>query len=80
MNFRYFSDLHLEFLKNDIEFETLLNKISLPMSNEICILSGDIGNPYSDYYYKFMKFINNNFIKTFVIAGNHEYYNTSKTI
>jgi len=27
-----------------------------------------------------MKFISKNFKKTFVIAGNHEYYNTTKTI
>jgi hypothetical protein len=52
----------------DIEFETLLNKISLHISNEICILSGDIGNPYSDYYHKFMNFINNKNYNTYALG------------
>jgi len=48
--------------------------------NEICILAGDVGNPYQINYDSFMKFISKNFKKTFVIAGNHEYYNKTKTI
>jgi predicted phosphohydrolase len=48
--------------------------------DEICILAGDIGNPYKHNYNVFMQFINENFKKSFVIAGNHEYYNKSKTL
>lgn len=75
---RYFSDLHLEFIK-PIKINKLLKKIS-PGLDEICILAGDIGNPYHITYDIFMKFISKNFKKTFIIAGNHEYYNTTKSI
>lgn len=78
MIIRYFSDLHLEF----IETENIHNFISQinPGLNEVCVLAGDIGNPYEPNYDTFMNFINTNFQKTFIIAGNHEYYNKTKTI
>lgn len=72
---RYLSDLHLEFIKPN-KMEQLIP----PGINEICILAGDIGNPYQSNYDIFMNFISKNFKKTFVIAGNHEYYNKIKTM
>ena len=51
-----------------------------PGKDEICVLAGDIGNPYESNYKYFMDFISSNFKKTFVIPGNHEYYNTTKTM
>jgi predicted phosphohydrolase len=44
------------------------------------VLAGDIGNPYEKNYDIFMNYINDNFSKTYVIAGNHEYYNNTKTM
>lgn len=80
MKIRYLSDLHLEFLAPN-KIERLIRKIPSGIDNEICILAGDIGNPYHQSNYDtFMKFISKNFIKTFVISGNHEYYNKTKTI
>ena len=78
MKLRIISDLHLEFVK-PYQMYGLLKKI-VPQPDEVCILAGDIGNPYSNNYTQFMEFINNNFKKSFVIAGNHEYYNTKSTI
>lgn len=78
MKFRYLSDLHLEFMKPN-KIEKFIQKIPHDI-DEICILAGDIGNPYKHNYNVFMKFINENFKKSFVIAGNHEYYNKSKTL
>ena len=75
---RYFSDLHLEFIKHDKILE-FISKIPSGI-DEICILAGDIGNPYERNYDIFMKFISKNFKKTFVIPGNHEYYNKKKRI
>jgi predicted phosphohydrolase len=77
-NLRYLSDLHLEFIKPN-KIEKFIKKIPLGI-DEICILAGDIGNPYQSNYDIFMKFISKNFKKTFVISGNHEYYNKTKTI
>ena len=73
MKIRYFSDLHLEFIKSNEIYKFLKNIPEGP--DEICICAGDIGNPYQSNYDIFMNFISKNFIKTFVIAGNHEYYN-----
>ena len=76
MKLRYFSDLHLEFIKPN-KIKQFIRQIPSGV-DEICILAGDVGNPYQQNYDIFMEFISNNFKKTFVIAGNHEYYN--KTI
>lgn len=82
MILRYFSDLHLEFLKPRA-LEKLLHNFPISSNKkEICILAGDIGNPHhsNDHYDTFMKFMSKNFTKTFVIPGNHEYYHKTKTM
>jgi predicted phosphohydrolase len=78
MKVRYFSDLHLEFIKPN-KIDQFIKKIPSGL-NEICILAGDIGNSYQKNFDIFMNFISNNFKKTFYITGNHEYYNKTKTI
>lgn len=78
MRIRYFSDLHLEFI-NPNKLKYFIDKIN-PIDDEICILAGDIGNPYKSQYKTFMNYISNNFRKTFIIAGNHEYYNDKNTL
>jgi len=78
MILRYISDIHLEFIKPN-KIERFIKNIK-PNIEEICILAGDIGNPYSQNYDLFMKHIDKSFKKTFVIPGNHEYYNNSKTM
>ena len=78
MKIRYLSDLHLEFIKPN-KIQNFIRKIP-PGIDEICVLAGDIGNPYQSNYDVFMNFINKNFKKSFVIAGNHEYYNQIKNI
>ena len=52
---RYFSDLHLEFIKPD-KILQFISKIPSGI-HEICILAGDIGNPYDRNYDIFMQFI-----------------------
>jgi predicted phosphohydrolase len=73
MKLRYFFDLHLEFIKPN-KIEKFIKNISV-INNDVCILAGDIGNSYQNNYDIFMKFISKNFKKSFVITGNHEYYN-----
>ena len=81
MLIRYISDIHLEFLKPKV-VKKLIENIPLAQPNEICVLAGDIGIITSsfDSYDIFMKFISETFQKTFVIAGNHEYYCKKYTI
>ncbi len=77
MKLRYFSDLYLEFI-NPNKIQQFIRKIPYGI-DEICILTGHIGNPYHEINYdSFIKYTSKNFMKTFVISGNHEYYNKTK--
>ncbi len=78
MKIRYLSDLHLEFIETN-KIDDFIKQIPSGI-DEICVLAGDIGNPYKSNYDIFMNFISKHFKKTFIIAGNHEYYNKKKTI
>ena len=78
MKIRYLSDLHLEFIKPD-KLGKFIGQIS-PGIDDICVLAGDIGIPTHFHYDALMKYVSKNFKKTFVIAGNHEYYNKTKTM
>ena len=80
MKIRYFSDLHLEFIQTHKLKRLILDNILPIEGEEICILAGDIGYPDSENYDIFMKFISKHFIKTFVILGNHEYYQKGKNV
>lgn len=75
--FQYFSDIHLEFIKPE-KLKLFLDKI-IPVE-KICILAGDIGNPYSNNYISFIDFVSIKFTKIFLITGNHEYYSHGKSI
>jgi len=79
MKIRYLSDLHLEFIKPN-KITKFIKKIPPGINNEVCILAGDIGNPYKLNYDLLMNYMSENFEKTYVIAGNHEYYNKTKTM
>lgn len=52
-------------------------KNSIQPTAYICILAGDIGNPYKTTYKDFLSYTNSIFKKVFLIAGNHEYYKNS---
>ncbi len=67
MDFQYVSDLHLE-------MSGKLPKIKRNAAN--LILAGDIGNPFSKIYKRFIQIVSEMFDKVFLITGNHEYYNT----
>lgn len=72
MKIKYLSDIHLEFY-NPNKIPRLVELIK-PDPECILILAGDIGYPNSSSYDIFMNYVNNNFKKVFVIAGNHEFY------
>lgn len=68
-----FSDCHLEiFPKKLVGFEK--GKILKAQKNKILCLCGDIGNPWSKGYARFLKWCSSSFEFVFVVAGNHEYY------
>jgi predicted phosphodiesterase len=68
---QYLSDLHLEFLTTEAT-QTVIDSI-IPTA-KICVLAGDIGYPYQETYSMFLHAMNQKFEHTFLIHGNHEYY------
>ena len=75
MKLRYFSDLHLEH-KSKSELSQLIKKIII-RPDDVCIIAGDLCEAKHPNYSSFMRFIDNNFKKTFIVPGNHEYYGGS---
>lgn len=69
MRIQYISDIHLEFMSKPPKIKVMA---------EVLCLAGDIGYPYSGIYREFLKKMNADFKKVFIIAGNHEYYNSDK--
>lgn len=68
---QYFSDIHLEKTSGFPRF-----KARAPY---LCLL-GDIGNPFRDNYKDFLRYCSDlGFKRTFIIAGNHEYYGNNYT-
>ena len=81
------SDLHLEHHKHIESLEQLIlifpqlkhNDDINNYNNNILILAGDIGNPYMENYYKFIKYFSNKYKHVLLVSGNHEYYNMHNT-
>ena len=70
--FQFMSDLH-------IECDWNYTPTVVPIA-PIMILVGDIGHPSSDNYREFIKLLSNKFESVIVIAGNHEFHDSGKTI
>lgn len=68
MKIQICSDLHLEINKNQ-DYDSFLKPIA-----PILFLAGDIGDCSQTYCKNFFKWISENFKKSFLVAGNHEYY------
>jgi len=68
---QYVSDLHLEFGG--------LRRVRAEMQRRapVLVLAGDVGHPFEDHYGEFMDFTGAMFDKVFLVAGNHEFYDTN---
>jgi predicted phosphohydrolase len=73
----YISDIHLEFYKQPIPYEVVMNWGGGNNNCDILCLAGDIGYPELVSYQTFLAYCSSVFKYVFVIAGNHEYYQTS---
>ena len=70
--FQYYSDLHLEHHNSF----PIIKKIQTDYPENL-ILAGDIGSPFTDNYWNFLKEESKQFDKIFLICGNHEYYGST---
>lgn len=73
MKLQYASDLHLEFKENS----ELLATTPLDVEADILILAGDITLLGKNKYYRnpFFDWCSEHFEETYIVPGNHEYYN-----
>lgn len=79
MSFQYCSDIHLELLKEFNGFKLLkFIEQCIKPSADYLILAGDIGHAHRPNYKILLKWCSEKFKKTFIVAGNHEYYTTNK--
>jgi predicted phosphodiesterase len=76
MQIQVLSDIHFEVCKNP---ERLLDKIlpPYPEKNTVLVLAGDIGYIGSEIYMKYIEKCSELYDAVFLVAGNHEYYNSS---
>jgi len=70
MFIQVYSDLHLEYLKSNLNFEP---------KSDVLVLAGDIGQLHLPSYKFFIDYVSNNWKKTFIVLGNHEYYSNQFT-
>lgn len=71
MFFQYLSDIHLERKKLLVP---TIKKIS-----DVLLLAGDIGSPHLPNYQEFLYQCSDQFSQVFLVAGNHEYWNSTIT-
>ena len=79
MTFQYCSDIHLELLQesNNNKLLRFIEQRINP-SADYLILAGDIGQAHRPNYKFLLSWCSSNFKKTFIVAGNHEYYTTNR--
>jgi len=70
LRIQYASDLHLEFI-NKIAYQPILRPVA-----PYLVLAGDVGRPDKRAYRDFLNYCSQNWDDVFVVAGNHEFYNT----
>lgn len=64
------SDLHLEIWNKSV-FQTMLHPVA-----PVLALAGDVGRPDKPEYRDFLQYCSKNWRNVFVVAGNHELYNS----
>lgn len=71
MRIQYASDIHLEFRDNT----NYLNDNPLKVAGDILVLAGDVAYLANRWYkHRFFDWCAENYMQTFIIPGNHEYY------
>ena len=77
MNLYFVSDVHTELRKQKFCNKPLMEPLEKEGKN-ILALCGDIGNPFSEMYERFIALHSPLFHRIFIVSGNHEYYSHKK--
>ncbi len=75
MDLQIISDIHLEFYHPTKGLDYVVNQLGIIGPN--IALVGDIGYPTTEIYKDFIKYVSGKCEHVFLIAGNHEYYNST---
>lgn len=75
LRIQYASDLHLEFFRSQPAFQSLLKPVA-----PLLALAGDIGYPKDPVYTEFLRYCSEHWESVFVVAGNHEFYNSKSPV
>jgi predicted phosphodiesterase len=78
MKIRYVSDVHLEHMSKKEALSWITN--CTPGEEDVFVLAGDIGNPYTVEYKRFIEHLHAHWKKVYILAGNHEYYTNGHTV
>ena len=73
MHVKYVSDIHLERMHDVDDFSAFVEPPNT--AGEVLALLGDIGDPFSSLYTRFLTWCSDHWDNTIVIYGNHECYN-----
>lgn len=73
MKIQVFSDLHLEYLPMEKNWEKEYN-----INADVLCLCGDIGDPLSKIYWSFIDYARKNAKYVLILTGNHEYWKYEK--
>lgn len=71
------SDLHLEHLPENSALPHIVPDPDSLADRNILLLAGDIGDPMTDRFWKFIRQVCNAFYRVFFVCGNHEFYHHS---
>ena len=83
MRIKYISDIHFEHMTKGSQMLKMIERLvpgEEEQEDEILVLAGDIGTPYKKHYRKCLEHVNKHFKKTFLLAGNHEFYGNVYTV
>jgi hypothetical protein len=70
LRIQYASDLHLEIYGDKMACQQILKPVA-----PVLVLAGDVGNPTERTYRDLLHYCSRNWTDTFLVAGNHEFYN-----
>lgn len=71
------SDIHLE-IQDDMSHHKVKKIVNSVPKTNVCVLAGDIGDPQSPHFIRFLELCVEKFDHVIFVSGNHELWTTSR--